>query len=625
MLGGALATLFAAVLVLAAATGAGAGILAACGRRTWSWTAPAVGLGAITVVAWWAVRLPGHGWTALAAVLLLGIAGAALASSRLDGLAAAARDGAPVALGALLAGCIPFAVEGHFGVLGSGFNVDMSQHLFAASWLADPAGSAPGLYEQGYPLGPHALAVAAESVSGELTTAFSGMTIALPAIAALTALTATSGWTRPRAWATAGLVAFAYLAASLLAQGSFKELFEIAFLLGVVFLLTERDAQEEAATTWREGIPFALLGAGALYSYSSPGLAWPLGAVGLWAAWTLIRRRREAGEALRRAAPAAVAAVVALLALAAPELDRIVDFGGSVGTVSEGGRAQALTLRAAAGESDGGGGKAPGFDDSLGNLFGQISPLEALNVWPSGDFRVAPGDGAVPAPVFYLGALLGAAALAAGALLLARRGAAALLAGLAAALAIWLAARIGSTPYTTAKALAIAAPLTMAASVRGLLAPADAASARLPRLPLGLLAVAFALAAAGSSLLALGNAPVGPRDYIPGVRELSDRFAGKPTLLLTPADVIADERGREFYSWEIREARPGCVEAFPYEGSTAGISEVIVVGGDGRAAPITGAGVQPSEVVGDAELWRLEPQGGSVTGGRNGICEFAEP
>ena len=32
----------------------------------------------------------------------------------------------------------------------------------------------------------------------------------------------------------------------------------------------------------------------------------------------------------------------------------------------------------------------------LGNLFDRLSPLEALGIWPSGDFRVEPGDGAVP-------------------------------------------------------------------------------------------------------------------------------------------------------------------------------------------------------------------------------------
>ena len=103
----------------------------------------------------------------------------------------------------------------------------------------------------------------------------------------------------------------------------------------------------------------------------------------------------------------------------------------------------------------------PQFDNDLGNLFGQISPLEAFGVWPSGDFRVAPGDGAVPAAVFYASALIGALALGFGVVAAARRGETALLAALAAAAAIWLAARIASTPYTTAKALMMVAPVAM--------------------------------------------------------------------------------------------------------------------------------------------------------------------
>ena len=47
----------------------------------------------------------------------------------------------------------------------------------------------------------------------------------------------------------------------------------------------------------------------------------------------------------------------------------------------------------------------------LGNLFGQISPAEALGIWPSGDFRLTPGDGAVPAIGFYAGVAFAAALL----------------------------------------------------------------------------------------------------------------------------------------------------------------------------------------------------------------------
>ena len=95
----------------------------------------------------------------------------------------------------------------------------------------------------------------------------------------------------------------------------------------------------------------------------------------------------------------------------------------------------------------------------LGNLFGQVSPFEALGIWPSGDFRLAPGDGAVPALGYYLGAAFACdpAPLRPRPLLAPardrdrrrpRRGRGA-----------YAAARIGGTPYTAAKAIEIAAPL----------------------------------------------------------------------------------------------------------------------------------------------------------------------
>ena len=138
MLSGALETYAAALVVIGASISIGAGVLAACGWRHWSWTAPPIGLAAATVLAWWAIRLPGHGITALIVLAVAAALGAALAVRRLDGLGAALTAGLPVAGLALLGGLIPFVVEGHFGVLGTGFNVDMSQHLFAASWLSDP-------------------------------------------------------------------------------------------------------------------------------------------------------------------------------------------------------------------------------------------------------------------------------------------------------------------------------------------------------------------------------------------------------------------------------------------------------------------------------------------------------
>lgn len=625
--------------MVAASIAIGAGITAACGVRRWSWTAPAVGLAAATIVAWWTVRLPGHGWTALAVLAVVSVLGALLAAIRLEGLGDAARKGAPVLLATLAAGAIPFVAEGHFGVLGTGFNVDMSQHLFASSWLADPAGPAPGLFEQGYPLGPHALAVATAEIAGELTLAFSGLTIAVPAIVGLTALAGGERLPLWRAALAALLTAFAYLLATYLAQGAFKELLLIAMLVGFALWLGELRSGARP-TTPSLAAPGAVLAAGTLYAYSSPGLAWIAATLLAWAALELLGDRSTARSRLRAALAPLAAGALLVLVLAAPEIDRIADFGGSVGTVSDSGRAGGEAERKPdqrRGDEAVAGDREPIFDDDLGNLFGQISPLEALGVWPSGDFRVAPGDGAVPAVVFYLGALLGAVALALGVAAAARAGETALLAALAAALAIWLGARIASTPYTTAKALAVLGGAVMLLSARGALwprsgsgrpwsapvssepeptaRPSDPAGSARPRVPGalgGAVAAAFLLAAAVSSALALANAPVGPREYEPGARELTARFAGRPTLVLVPAEQVAAERAAEFYGWEFREAVPPCVIAAPATDPGAapppGWTRVAVVGGDDEP-PF--AGLERLDSADGVTVWQVaRPQGG---------------
>jgi len=152
----------------------------------------------------------------------------------------------------------------------------MSQHLFAADWLANPEGLSPSLIRSGYPLGPHALAVAANEVTGELSIAFTGVTIAVPVIAAVAALAALDRLSALRGLLVAVLTGLAYLVATYLAQGAFKELFEAAFLLG--FALWLRDitrARERAAGGLLALVPGAVIAAGTLYVYSWPGLAWP--------------------------------------------------------------------------------------------------------------------------------------------------------------------------------------------------------------------------------------------------------------------------------------------------------------------------------------------------------------
>ncbi len=187
-----------------------------------------------------------------------------------------------------------------------------------------------------------------------------------------------------------------------------------------------------AAPNARCAVPLAILAAGSVYTYSFPGLTWLLGALGIWALAELFLRRRR-GEGLGGLAPGGMAgpawpALVVFAVLVAPELGRMADFA-SFETFDPSG---------------------PG----LGNLFGQVSPAEALGVWPSGDFRLSPGDGAVPAVAFYAGVAFAAGLLAWGLAWWLRRGEVAVPAALAAAALAYAAARIGGTPYTAAKAVA---------------------------------------------------------------------------------------------------------------------------------------------------------------------------
>ncbi len=537
-----------------------------------------------------------------------------------------------VLLIALLAVSIPFAAEGHFGILGTGFNVDMSQHLFVADGIAHPHTATPLLIRQGYPVGPHSLAATgAELTGGDLVSAFTGVTIAVPVLLALTALTATRELGPRRSLIAAPLAALPYLAASYLAQGSFKELFEAAFVVGFALWLRElgRPLRGSAVAPGPGfAVPGAVLFAGALYSYSGPGVAWLGGTLAVWALIALGRSPGAAVERLRAALPGVAVGLVLLVVLVAPEAGRIIDFGANAGNVatpsSTSSRAPTAdaAVYAAAGSSDAGHGSghsSAGFDNRLGNLFGDIPALEVFGVWPSGDFRVEAGDGAVPAPVFYVGALLGAAALGFGLRRALARDETALLAALAASVVIWLAALLFSTPYTTAKALQMVAPVLMLIALLGVL---DGRFSPLrPRPGAGTaLAAAFVLAAAGSSALALANAPVGPRHYTADIASLRGRVAGIPTLLLAPAAQITDQHAGEFYGWELRGAQPICVAAIPevgaYDRKTPPGIDLVVTTGSLREAPFTD--VHKLRTVHKYELWEVNGAPGSATADRPG-------
>jgi hypothetical protein len=509
-----------------------------CGGRGWSWLSPSVGLALLCGVCWGTVRAPGDGAVSAVAVAVLTVAAVAYLWGRIEEGGGALRAGWPVALGALLAAALPFIAEGHFGILGTSFNPDMSQHLLAADRLAE--GHSSQLLSQGYPLGSHSIVVALNKGLGVgLVQGFSGLTVAVAVLACLTALAAFAELSFLPRTAGALLVGLAYVVASYFAQGAFKETMQALFLLG--FVLALREAGRGWADLPLRFVPAALIAVGSVYTYSFPGLIWLGGAAVLW----LVATRppaRPIGFAL-----------LAFFVLVAPELGRMVDFH-SFETFDPNG---------------------PG----LGNLFGQISPFEALGIWPSGDFRLAPGDGAVPAPAYYLGIAFALALFVSGVVQLWRRGETAILAGLGTAALAYAAARLGGTPYTAAKAIEIGTPLVALTILLPLFQPHTGRvmsdiSPKLASLA-GPVALVFVFAAGVCSLLAFANAPVGPTSFSSKLSDYRKQVGEGPTLVVASPQLLSEQHGGPFLSWELRGGRV-CIQSSDEAGKLpAGVRFVI--------------------------------------------------
>ena len=564
-------TYAAALAVCVASLAIGQAAIALCGRRGWSWTAGPVGLAILCAVCWATVRLPGDGQ--VSAIVVLALLAASLAY--LQGRGAWREpftQGWPVFVLAALGASLPFIVEGHFGILGTSFNPDMSQHLLAADQLAH--GHSGQLIRQGYPLGPHAIVVTLDKgLDIGLVKGFSGLTVAVAVLAPLSALAAFRDRRALPRTAAALLVGLAYVVASYFAQGAFKEVMLAFFLLGFVLFLRE-SAREPVASPLRF-VPAALIAVGAVYTYSFPGLLWLLGTAVVWALVELLRHKRPSP----RLTKSSLIACGVLIVLIAPEIGRMIDFH-----------------------------KFETFDPNgpgLGNLFGQISPFEALGIWPSGDFRLAPGDGAVPAFVYYLGAAFATALFFYGIWRCRRGRETVLLSGLFVAAVGYLAARLGGTAYTAAKAIEIAAPLC---ALTILLPLTHEAAWRFPLAmrEKGATAawVAFVAVAGLCSALALANAPVGPSTYTPALAAMRPLVEHGSTLILASPELLEDDHGTNYLAWELRGGRV-CIATHEEVGGDipAGVRYVIVEGSRHRP-PFPG--LRPRKVLSPYVLWEVK-------------------
>jgi hypothetical protein len=586
------------LLIFGLAALSGQAIFALCGLRTWSALSPAVGLAALTAIAWGTVRLPGQGTASLVAIVAVGAASALYLRGRLEDLGTALLLTAPLGLAAVLAASLPFFVERRFGILGTGLDPDMSQHLLVAFQLAHGEGGR--LIAAGYPLGPHSLVVALSALGVSLVHGFDGLTLAAAVASCLAPLAILWRLSAPRRIAACLLVGLGYMAATYFVQGSFKEsleaLFVLAFAIGLHQLATGGLFPTRSPPQLR-AVPLAVLAVGTIYCYSFPGLFWLIAATAVWAAAELALRARGSLAATLAAARSSAAplagALVVLAAASAPEIGRMMSFAG-FSTFNPAG---------------------PG----LGNLFNRISPLEALGIWPSGDFRVEPGGGFAPAPTFWIGSALALAALAFGLAWWLRRRELAVPAALGGAALLILYSLAVGTPYQEAKAIAIASPLAILVAVRPV---AELLRAR-PRgglVTLGAAAgVAFVVGAAASSALVLANGPVGPASWGPALRGLHAVVGRRSTLVLASPELLADEHGRDFLVWELRGSRV-CVQASGATSSKVpphGVSYVIT-SSDGAQPPFRD--LRLDRRAGPYRLWARRP----LPAG-NGRCPLIVP
>jgi hypothetical protein len=477
-----------------------------CRERAWSWTAPAVGLAAVVLLALATVRLPGHGSTAAAAVALATAVSFVVAARRRVALRPLL-EGLPVAAAVLLLCSLTFIANDRIGELGAYTLDDLSFHMAQADALRT-LGSAAEITPSNYPNGPHALVAALEAGFGIGPSApFTGLLLAVPVLTALTALAAL----REARWLlrlpAAALAGIPYLAASYFGEGAFKEPLLALFVLGFVLSLPDR-----------RRAPLVLTAAAGVAVFGVSALAWPA-AVLVWLAALELAGGHPLAD-LRRRLPSrrtALAGAAGAVALAVP-----------------------LTIGAYA-FFHSGPGRHLTTNSPAGNFFGQLSPLEALGVWHNPDFRES-----LAHPLLQPGVLLACAAVGLGLWWSWRRRDWPLLAGVLGAVSVYAVARPFTAAYFNGKALEVAAPLLTLVAVRALAQIASAPRPRWPALGAGALLALYLLVAGTSSALALRGARVRPSERGQDLAAFRHVVDGQPTLYL----------GRDnFAPWELRGAR----------------------------------------------------------------------
>ncbi len=496
------ATYLTLAVIVALSLLVGRAVMHFAGHEKWSGVEPAVGFAALMTVEGLLARLPGtHSALVLGLVLVFTASVFVLRRVTPDDLP---RSGFfwLAALLAVLIASIPFAVTGHWGLLGMGYNNDFGLHLAWAEWLRSGFGTEPS---DGYPLGPHGLAAAISFLPKiALGPAFIGQVMAIAVLCVMTAWAAVERLGKWRRLLAAVLVGLPYLMASYFAQGAFKELAAAMFLLaftihlpGLLPLPGGRSARHRAL------LPSLILLLGIVFTYSFPGLAWPVAVLIAWGLADSTARARLSPRHIWRAISHPVIAITGLVILA---LLSALAFWGPFG-----------------------------FGDAFSEVttsdaFGPVSVIEEFGVWLTSDYRLS-GSESTPLP-----GLMGAIGLAS--LLVALWWwwkqpksvyplAFLACAGLYGISLPW----VGD--YSLAKALVISAPITMVVILTALLSGPAKPWKPNQGMEFGAwvtLAAVFVIGAGASSFLVLRDASVSPPGRAAQLAAFLPQIGGKTVL-----------------------------------------------------------------------------------------------
>ncbi len=509
------------LVIVAGSIVLGRAICSLCGGAAARWSAaPFVGFAALMALADAAIKLPGRAGTALVVCLLAVVLAAAYLARRASRARSSPRgpfvhsfagDALIGALG-LCAASIPFIAQGRVGP-GAFVDGDMAIHLVVVEALSSAKVAAYYHVLGGYPTGPHALVAAVSTGTGaQAIQVFTGLLISIMVLTAIVAgdvLGGESLWRR----AVIGLLSgAAYLVAAYYGESAFKETIMAGLVLAFALHLGQvaaRWADASQRVRFTMALPAGVLLAGSVYTYSYLGVAWFVTTFAAWVVVGLAVRPRLArelltGRNLTTIAPWALGFVLLLLIVLLPIFSDISSFFGSFGLSPQ----NTIT------------------GQDLGNLRGPLSIYEALGIWGSGDFRVVPANhfdagelGAFALAILVFGVFWS----------LRRRQLPLLAAGLGCAV-VWLYSNATQSPYVTAKAMVIGAPVVIAIGMRALLTSRQ--GGRLVTVTLLAFAAIFGVAAGYSSYTTLRNEPVQSSETVAELAAFHRLTGNAPTLFL---------------------------------------------------------------------------------------------